>query len=160
MKLRPVELSHSMVSNSLQLIGLKLARLPCPSPTSGAYSNSCPSCQRCHPVISSSVIPFSSSLQSFPASGFFLMNQFFTSGSQSIWFSASASFLPMNIQNSFPLGWTVWIFLLFKRLSRVFSNSTVQKHQFFSTQLSYIPTLTSICEYWENHSFDWMDFCW
>ena len=103
---------------------------------SWAYSNSCPLSWWCFPTISSSAVPFSSCLQSFPASGAFQMCQFFTSGGQSIGVSASASVLPMNIQDRFPLGWTGWIFLLSKRLSRVFSNTTVQKHQFFSTQLS------------------------
>ena len=109
-------------------------RLPYPSPTPGACSNSCPSSQWCHPTNLSSVIPFSSCLQSFPASGSFLMTQFFTSGGQSI--GASASVLPMNSQDWFPLGWTGWISLQSKGLSRVFSNTTVQKHQFFGAQLS------------------------
>ena len=128
--------SHSVVSNSLWPHGLQDARLSCPSPTPGAYSNSCLSSRWCHPAILSSVIPFSSCLQSFRASGSFLMSQFFTSGSQSIGASASASVLPINIQGWFPLGWTGWITLQSKVLSRVFSNTTVQKHQFFSTQLS------------------------
>ena len=113
----------------------------------------------CHPTISSSAVPFSSCLQSFPASGSFQMSRFFTSGSQSIGVSASASVLPMNFQDWLPLGWTGWISLLSKGLSRVFSNNTVQKHQFFSTQPSalsflYDPTLTSIHDHWKNHSFD------
>ena len=107
----------------------------------------------CHPIISSSVIPFSSCLQSFLASGSFPMSQLFASGGQSTGVSASASVLPMNIQDWFPLGWTGWISLLFKGLSRVFSNTTVQKHQFFGAQL-YSPTLTSIHDYWKNHSLD------
>ena len=111
-------------------------RLPCPSPTTRVYSNSCPFCRSCYPTISSSVIPFSSHLQSFPASGSFQMSQFFTSGGQSIGVSASASVLPMNIQDLLPLGWTGWISMLYKGLSRVFSNTTVQKHQSFSAQLS------------------------
>ena len=110
--------------------------VPCPSPTPGAYSNSRPLSQWCHSTISPSVIPFSSRLQSFPASGSFPMSQFFTSGGQSIGASASASVLPVNIQDWFPLGWTGWISLQSKGLSRVFSNTTVQKHLFFSTQLS------------------------
>ena len=125
----------AMVAGTLLPHGLQHARLPCPSPTSGAYSNSCPSSQWCHPTISSSVIPLSC-LQSFPASGSFPMSQFFASGSQSIGVSATASVLPMNIQDWFPLGWTGWITLQSKGLSRVFSNTTFQKHQFFSTQLS------------------------
>ena len=125
----------SVVSVSLRPCGLQHSRPPCPSPTPGAYSDSCPSCQWCHPTISSSVVPFSSCLQSFPASGSFPMSQFFASGGQSIGVSAS-SVLPMNIQDRFSLGWTGWISLQSKGLSRVFSNTTVQKHQFFSTQLS------------------------
>ena len=112
------------------------ARPPCQSPTPGVYSNSCPLHQWCHPTISSSIVPFSSCPQSFPASGSFQMSQPFTSGGQSIGVLASTSVLPMNIQNWFPLGWTGWISLLSKGLSRVFSNTTVQKHQFFGAQLS------------------------
>ena len=111
------------------------ARPPCPSPTPEIYSNSCPLSLWCHPTISSSVIPFSC-LQSFPASGSFQMSQLFASGGHSIGVSASASVLPMNIQDLFPLGCTGWISLQFKGLSRVFSNTTVQKYQFFSAQLS------------------------
>ena len=106
------------------------------TPFPGVYSNSCPLSQWCHPTVSSSVIPFSSCLQSFPASGSFQMGQLFSSGSQIIGVSASTSFLPMNIQDWFPLGWTGWISLQFKGLSRVFFNTTVQKHQFFGAQLS------------------------
>ena len=127
-----VQFSHSVVSDSLQPRGLQHARPPCPSPTPGAYSNSCPLSRWCHLTISASVIPFSSHLQSFPASGSFPMSQFFTSGGQSIRVSTSTSVLPMNIQNWFPLGWTGLISLQSKRLSRVFSNIIVQKHQFFS----------------------------
>ena len=133
---RSVQFSRSVVSDSLWPHGLQHARPPYPLPTPGAYSNSYPLSRWCHPTISSSVIPFSSHLQSFPASGSFQMSQFFTSGSQSIGVSASASVLPMNIQDWFPLGWTGWISLLSKGLSRVFSNTTVQKHQFFGAQLS------------------------
>ena len=129
------QFSHS-VSDSLQPHGLQQARLPCPSPTPGACSNSHPSSQWCYPTISSSVAPFSSCLQSFPASGSFLMCQFCASGGQSIGASTSASVLPMNIQDWFPLGLTGWISLQSKGLSRVFSNTTVQRHLFFSTQLS------------------------
>ena len=103
---------------------------------------------------SHSVTPFSSYLQSFPASGSFLMSQFFTSGGQSIGVSASTSVLPRNIQDWFPLGWTGWISLQSRGLSRVFSNTTVQKHQFYGTQLSYTPALTSIHDYWKNNSLD------
>ena len=127
--------SHN-VPNSLQPHGLQCTRLPCPSPTHGVYSNLCPFNQWCHPTISSSVVPFSSHLQSFPASGSFPMTQFFASGGQSIGVSDSTSVLPMNTQDWSPLGWTCWISLQSKRLSRVFSNTTVQKHQFFNTQLS------------------------
>ena len=108
----------------------------CPSPILGVYPNPCPLSQWCHPIISSSVIPFSSCSQSFPASGSFPLSQLFTSGGQSIGVSASASVLPMNTQDRSPLGWTAWISLQSKGLSRVFSNTTVKKHQFFSTQLS------------------------
>ena len=128
--------SHSVMSHSLQPRGLQHTRPPCPSPMPRVYSNSCPLSWWCHPTISSSVIPFSSFLQSFPASGFFPMSQFFASGDQSIRVSASASVLQMNIQGDFPLGLTDWISLQSKELSRDFSNTTVQKHQFFSTQLS------------------------
>ena len=111
-------------------------RLPCPSATPRACANSCPLSRWCHPAISSSVVPFSSHLQSFPAPRSFQMSQFSASGGQRIGVSASASVLPMNIQDWFPWGWTGWISLQSKGLLRVFSNSTVQKHQFFSTQLS------------------------
>ena len=130
------QFSHSVVSDSLQPHGLQHARLPCPSLTPRAYSNSCPSCQWGHPTISSSVVPFSSRLQSFPASGSLPMSQFFTSGGQSTGVSALGSVLPMNIQDWFPLRLTGWISLQSKGLSRVFSNTTVQKHQFFSAQIS------------------------
>ena len=126
----------SVMSSSLCLHGLQHARLLRPSPTSGAYSNSCSLSWWCHPTISSSVGPFSSCIQSFPASGSFQMSQLFASGSQSIGVSASASVLPMNIQDWFPLGWIASISLQSKGLSRVFSNTTVQKHQFVGTQLS------------------------
>ena len=128
-----IQFSCSVVSNSLWH---QHASLCYPSPTPGAYSNSCPSSQWCHPTISSSVITFSSCPQSFPASGSFQMSHFFTSGGQSIGVSASASVLPMNNQDWSPLGWTGWISLQSKGLSRVFSNTTVQKHQFFGAQLS------------------------
>ena len=131
-----VDFSQFSYSVTLRPHGLQHARPPCPSPTPGVYSNSCPLSWWCHPTISSSVVPFSSCLQSFPASGSFLMSWFFTSGGQSIGVSASASVLPMNIQDWFPLGWTSLISLLSKGLSRVFSNITVQKHQFFRIQPS------------------------
>ena len=121
-----------VVSSSLWLHGLQHARPPCPSPIPGVYSNSCPLSRWCHPTISSSVVPFFSCLQSLPASGSFQMSQLFTSGGQSIGVSASVSVLPKNIQDWFPLGWTGWISVKSKRLSRVFSSTTVQKHELFS----------------------------
>ena len=128
-----VQLSRSGVSDSLWSHELQHARPPCPSPTPGVHLNSCPLSQWCHPTISPSVIPFSSCLQSFPASGSFLMSQLFASRGQSIGVSASTSVLSMNIQNWFPLGWAGWISLQSKGLSRVFSNTAVQKHQFVCT---------------------------
>ena len=131
-----VHFSHSVVSDSLRPHGSQHARPPCPSPTPRVYPNSCPLSRWCHPTISSSVIPFSSCLQSFPASGSFQMSQLFASGGQSIGVSASTSVPPMNTQDWSPLGWTGWISLQSKGLSRVFSNTTVQKHQFFGARLS------------------------
>ena len=116
--------------------GLQHTRVLCPSATTGACSNSCPWSQWCHLTISSSVVPFSSRFQLFLASGSFPISQFFTSGGQSIGVSASTSVLPVNVQNWFPLGWTGWISFQSKGLSRIFSNITVQKHQFFGAQLS------------------------
>ena len=124
------------MSDSLWPHELQHTRPPCPSPTPRVYPNSCPLSRWCHPTISSSVIPFSSCPQSVPASRSFPISQLFTSGDQSIGVSASTSVLPMNTQDWSPLGWTGWISLKSKGLSRVFSNTTVQKHQFFSTQLS------------------------
>ena len=129
-----VQFSCSVLSDSLQPLGLQHARPPCPSPTHEVYSNSCPLSQWCHPTISSSVIPFSSCPQSFPTSESFPMSQLFTSGDQSTGVSVSASVLPVNTQGWFPLGLTCLISLQSKELSRVFSNTTVQKHQFFSAQ--------------------------
>ena len=131
-----VQFSRWVMSDSLRPHGLQYARLPCPSPTPTVYSNSCPSSRWRHPTISSSVIPFSSHLQSFSSSGSFPRSQFFTSGSQSIGVSASASVLPMNIQDWFPLILTGLMLLQSKGFSRVFSNTTVQKHQFFGAQFS------------------------
>ena len=150
--LSSVQFSRSVVSDSLRPHESQHARPPCPSPTPGAYSNSCPLSQWYHPTISSSVVPFSSRLQPFPASGSFPMSQFFASGGQGIGVSASASVLSMNIQDWSPLGWTGWISLQSKGFSRVFSNTTVQKHQFFSAQ----PSLWSISHIHnaKNHSFD------
>ena len=129
------QFSRSVMSDSLQPHGLEHTRPPCPSATPGVYSNSCPLNQWCHPTISSSVVPFSSCPQSFPKSGSFQESQFFKSGGQSVGVSASASVLPMNIQDWSPLGWIGWISLQSKGLSRIF-NTTVQKHQFFGAQLS------------------------
>ena len=148
------QFSHSVMSDSFRPHGLQHARFPCPPSIPGACSNSCPSSWWCHPTISSSGVPFFSYLQSFPASGSFPMSWFFTSGSQSIGISASASVLPMNIQDWFPLGWTGWISLQSKGLSKSLFQHHSSKHQFFSTQLSFSPTLTSIHDYWKNHSFD------
>ena len=131
-----VQFSHSVVSDSLWLHESQHARPPCPSPTPRVYPNSCPSSLWCNPDISSSVVPFFSCPQSLPASGSFQMSQLFTWGGQSIGVSSSASVLPKNIQDWSPLGWTGWISLQYKGLSRVFSNTTVQKHQFFGAQLS------------------------
>ena len=131
-----VQFSYSAASDSLQPHELQHARPPGPSPTPGVHPNPCPLSWWCHPTISSSVIPFSSCPQSFPASGCFQLSQLFASGGQSIGVSASASVLPMNTQGWPPLEWTGWISLQSKGLSRVFSNTTAQKHQFFGTQLS------------------------
>ena len=130
MLLSSLQFHHSVMSDSLQPHGLQHSRLPCP-PTRGDCSNSCPSNQWCHPTISSSVIPFSSCLQSFPASGSFQVSQLFASDGQNTGVATSTSVLPMNIQDWIPLGWTGWISLQSKGLSRVCSNTTVQKHQFF-----------------------------
>ena len=132
-----VQFSRSLVSDSLWLHESQHAWPPCPSPTPGVYSNSCPSSRWCHPAISSSpVIPFCSWHKSLPPSGSFPTSQLFPWGGQSIGVSASASILPMNSQDWSPLGWTGWISLLSKGPSRVFSSTTVQKHQFFGAQLS------------------------
>ena len=133
-----VQFSRSVVSDSLKPHGLRHARPPCPSPAPRVYSNSCPLSRWCHPTISSSVAPFSSHLQSFPASGSFQMSQLFVWGGQSIGVSASTSVFPMNSQDWFPLGLTGWISLLSKGLSRVFSNIVVQKHQFFGPKFSLL----------------------
>ena len=135
-KISSVQFSRSVMSDCLRPHGLQNARPSCPSPTPGACLISHPSRWLCHPTISSSVIPFFFCLQSFPASGSFQMSQLLASGGQNSGVSASASVLPMNIQDWFPLGWTGWISLPSKRFSRVFSNTTVQKHQFFGAQLS------------------------
>ena len=142
-----VQFSHSVVSESLQHHGLQRTRPPCPSRTSRVYPNSCPLSWWCHPIITSSIIPFSSRHQSFPASGSFPMSQFFTSGSQRIGVSASASVLPMNIRDWFPLGWTGWISLLSKGFSRVLFNTTFQKHDSSVSDFFIVPTLTSIHDF-------------
>ena len=131
-----VQFSRSVVSGSLQPHEPHHYRPPCPSPTPRVHTNPCPSSQWYHPTISSSVVHFSSCPQSIPASESFQMSQLFASGGQSIGVSTSTSVLPMNTQDWSPLGWTVWISLQSKGLSRVFSNTTVQKHQFFGAQLS------------------------
>ena len=130
------QFSCSVVSDSLRPHESQHARSPCLSPTPGVHSNSCPSNRWCHPAISSSVVPFSSCPPSLPASESFPVSQLFAWGDQSTGVSASASVLPMNTQDWSLLGWNCWIFLQSKGLSRVFSNTTVQKHQFFSTQLT------------------------
>ena len=142
-----VQSSLSVVSDSLRPHGLQHAKLPCPSPAPGVCSNSCPPSRWCHPTISCSLIPFSSYLQSFPASGSFPMSQFFASGGQRTGVSALASVLPMNIQDWFPLEWTAWI----QKSSR-----TPQFKSIDSSVLSFLysPNLTSIHDYWKNKSFD------
>ena len=134
--------------------GLQHTRLLCPSPSPRVCSDSCLLSQWCHPTISSSVVSFSSCLQSFPALGSFLMSQLFVSGGQSIGASASASVLPMNIQGWIPLGLTGLTSLQSKGLSRVFSSTTLQKHQISALSFLYSPTLTSIHDHWKNHSLD------
>ena len=149
-----VQFSHSVMSNSLQSHESQHARPPCPSPTPRVHLNPCRWSQWCHPNISSSVVPISSCPQSFPGSGSFMKSQLFVSGGQSIRVPASALVLPMNTQDWSPLEWTGWISLRSKGLSRLFSNTTVQKHQFFGAQLSLCSTLTSIHDYWKNYSLD------
>ena len=144
------------MSDSLQPHESQHTRLPCPSPTPGVYPNSYPSSWWCHPALSSSVAPFSSCTQSFPASGSFPMSQLFASGGQSTGVSASASVLPMNTQDCSPLGWTGWISLQSKGLSRVFSNTTVQKHQFFGAQL-YSPSNSHIHTMTTGKTSSWLD---
>ena len=148
-----VQFSRLIVTNSLQSHESWHARPPCPSPTPGVHSDSRPSSPWCHPAISSSVIPFSC-LQSLPASESFPMSQLFAWGGQSIGVSALPSFLPKKSQGLSPLGWTSWISLQSKGLSRVFSNTTVQKHQFFRTQPSLWSNSHIYTWLWKNHSFD------
>ena len=149
-----VHFGRSVMSNSLLPHGLQHASPPCLSPTPGVYSDSCPWSQWCHPTISSSVILSSSHLPAFPVSGSFQMSQLFASGGQSIGVSASASVLPINIQDWFPLGLTGWVSLKSRGLSRVFSSITVQKHLFLALSFLYSPILTSIRDYWKNHGFN------
>ena len=155
-----VQFSCSVMSDSLQSHGLQHARPPCPSPVPGVYSNWCPSSLWCHPTTSSCVIPFSLHLQSFPATGSYQMSQFFTSDSQSVRVLASASVLPMNIQDWFPLGWTGWISLQSKRSQE---SSPIPQFKIISSlviSFLYSPTLTSIHDYCKNHSLDFDDRCW
>ena len=161
MDISSIQFSLSVVSDSLQLHGLQHARPPGPSPTPGIYSHLCPLNQWCHPTISSSVVPFCC-LQSFPASGSFLMSWLFAAGGHSIGdsASASASVLPMNIQDWFPLGLTGLISLQFKGLSRVFSNTTVQKHQFFSTHPSLVQLSIPSLATGKTVTLAYTDLCW
>ena len=149
-----VQSSRPVVSDSLRPHELQHARPPCSSPTPGVHPNSCPSSRWCHPAISSSVVPVSSCAQSLPASGSFPMSQLFTRGGQSTGVSSLASVLPKNTQDWSPLEWTGWISLQSKGLSRVFSNTTVQKHQFLVLSFLHSPTLTSIHDHWKNHYLD------
>ena len=153
-----VQFSHSVMSDSLRPHGLQHTslsiRFPWVSPTPGACSYPCPLSLWCHPTISPSVVALSPCLQSFPASGSFPMSQFFASGGQSIGVSASASALPMNIQDWSPLGWAGWISLQSKGLSRVFSNTTIKSINSLVLSFLYSPTLTSIYDHWKNHSLD------
>ena len=148
-----VQFSCSFVSDSLQPNELQHTRLPCPSPNSRVYSNSCPSSRWWHPTISASVVPFSSCLRPFPVSGSFPMSHLFPSGGQSIGVPASASVLPINIQDWSPLGWTGWISLQSKGLSRVFFNTTVQSINSLVLSFLYSPALISIHDHWKSHSF-------
>ena len=152
--LSSVQFSHSVESDSLWPHEPQHTRPPCPSPTPGVHPNPRPLSRWCHPTISSSVIPFSSCHQSFPASGSFPMNQLFASDGQSIGVSASTSVLPMNTQDWSPLAWTGWISLLSKGLSRVFSNTIVQKYQFFCVQLSSQSNSHIHNDHWKSHSLD------
>ena len=154
-----VQFSHSVVSNSLQPHGLQHARLPCPSPTPRIYSNSFPFSGWCHPTISFSVVPFSSHLQPFLASKSFPKSQFFTSGGPKYW-SFSFSILPMHIHDWFPLGWLVGSPCCPRDSQE--SSPTPQFKSINASVLSFLygPTLTSIHDYWKNHGFHWMDFCW
>ena len=149
-----VQFRHSVVSDSLQLHEPQHTRPPYPSPTAEVYPNPCPLSWWCHPTISPSVVPFSSCPQSFPASGSFQMSQLFESGGQSIAVSVSTSVLPMNTQDWSPLGWTGWISLQSKGLSRVSPTQQFKSINSLALNFLYGPTLTSIHDYWKNHSFD------
>ena len=151
--------NHSVVSDSLRPHGLHHARLPCPSPTPGACSNSCPWSWWCHPSISSSVIPFSSSLQSFPASGSFQMSQFFASDSQHIGASASTSFLPLYIQGWFPLGWTGLISLKSERLSGLLQHHSSKALVFHHSAFFMVQHSRPFVTTGKNQSFDCTDLC-
>ena len=155
-----VQFSCSVVSDSFWPHEPQHTRSSCPSTTPGAYPNSCPLSWWCHTTILSSVIPFSFCPQSFLASGSFQMSRLVTSGHQNTEVSASTLVLPMNTQDWYSLGWTGWISLWSKGLSRVFSNTTVQKHQFFSAHFLHSPTLTSIHDYSKSHSLDKTELCW
>ena len=148
-----IQFSHLVVSDSLRPHESQHARPPCPSPTPGVHSNSCPSSWWCHPAISSSVIPFSSCPQSLPASGSFPMNQLFAWGGQSIGVSALASVLPMNTQDWSPLEWTGWISLQSKGLARVFSSTTVQKHQFFMPKPLTVWITINCGKFWKRWEY-------
>ena len=149
-----IQFSRSVTSDSLRPHEPQHTRPPCPSPTPGVHPNPCPLSWWCHPTNSSPVVPFSSCPQSFSASGSFQMSQLFASGGQSIGVSVSASVLPINTQDWYPLGWTGWISLKSKGLSRVFSNTTVQKLNTSAFNFLYGPILTSIHDYWRDHSLD------
>ena len=158
-----VQFIRSVVSDSLQLHKPQHIRPPCPSPTPGVHPNPClvmPLSWWCHPTISSSVVPFFSCLQSFPASESFPMSQLFASGGQSIGVSASTSVLPMNIQDSSPLGWTGWISLQSKDSQETSPMPQIKSINSLALSILYGLTLTSVHDYWENHSFDCMDLCW
>ena len=147
-----IKISHSVISDSLWPHGSQHARLPCPSPAPRVCPNSCPLSPWRHLTISPSVIPFFSCLQSFPTSGSFQMSHLFASGGQHIGLSASTSVLPMNSQDWSPLGWTVWISLQSKGLSRVCPNTTVKSINSLALSFLYSPTVTSTYDYWKTHS--------
>ena len=149
-----IQFSHSVISNSCNPMDCSTPGLPVHHQLPELTQTHVPLCRGCHPTISSSVIHFSSCPHSFPVSGSFPMSQLFASGDQSIRVSASISVLPVNTQDRFPLGWTGWIFFQSKGLSRVFSNTTVPKYPFFTPHFLYSPTLTSVHDYWKNHSLD------